>query len=237
MDHVIISGIGRRSTNQDQWMPKHNQPQSSIYLVCDGVGGGKHGDIASKITSDSITNHLALSSDYSQENILEAIIVAENALDLFKLKNDSAKHMSTTLSLLAFYSPYHAIASWVGDSRIYQIRNGEILYKSTDHSLGHFFLQMGIITENQLENFPQKNIITKVITGCDSSATPDFHSFNNIQKDDYFLISSDGFHEVISKEHIKLFTPSNTPKMIKIVLEGHCLKNSKDNYTCHIVKI
>ena len=237
MEHIIISGTGQRRTNQDEWIPKKKTPFSSIFLVCDGVGGEKHGDIASKITSESIINHLSSSSDYSQNNILEAIVYAENALDMFKTNNDEAKRMSTTLSLLAFHSPTKAIASWVGDSRIYQIRNGQILYKSIDHSLGQYFFQSGIISEDELNTFPQKNIITKSITGCDRSAIPEFHSFDNIETDDYFLICSDGFYEVLNAEHFELFVPNTPSEKIKKVLDQQCFNNSKDNYTCHIVRV
>ena len=237
MEHVIISGIGQRQTNQDEWTPKQKSPLASVFVVCDGVGGANHGDEASKITTEAIYSHLSHTTDYSQKGILEAIIYAENALDLFKHTNDAAQNMSTTLSLLAFKSPTQAIASWVGDSRVYQVRNGKILYRSIDHSLGQLFLQRGLITEEQLETFPRKNIITKGITGCDHSAIPDFHQFENIKPKDYFLICSDGFYEAIHQEHFNLFTPNANAEEIKMVLDQQCLTNSTDNYTCHIIKV
>jgi len=237
MEHAIINGIGQRQTNQDEWIPKYHAPQSPFFMVCDGVGGANHGDIASKITTDAIATHLNYTSDYSQNGILEAIIYAENALDIFKLKNKDAKNMSTTMGILAFSSSGKAIASWVGDSRIYQIRDGEIIYKSIDHSLGQYFLQRGLITEEQLETFPRKNIITKGITGCDRSAIPDFHQFHDIKQNDYFLICSDGFYEVVYKEDFKLFNSSSNTEEIKTILDEQCRAYSKDNYTCHILKI
>jgi serine/threonine protein phosphatase PrpC len=237
MEHVIISGIGQRTSNQDEWKPQTHTPQSPIFLVCDGVGGVNHGDIASKITSDAISTYLTHTADYSENGILQAIVYAEDALDIFKRNNESAQNMTTTLSLLAFNSSNQAIASWVGDSRVYQIRSGKVIYKSIDHTLSEYFYQNGIITKEELENFPKKNIITKGITGGDKSAVPDFHLFDDIQADDYFLICSDGFYEALDEKHFELFTPPTTSEEIKRILDAQCLSNSKDNYTCHIVKI
>jgi serine/threonine protein phosphatase PrpC len=237
MEHEIISGIGQRKSNEDEWTPKKKCKQSSLFLVCDGVGGENHGDDAAKITSQGITYYLSTTIHYSQKTILEALVYAENGLDLFKTANSASKNMTTTLSLLAFNSPTQAIASWVGDSRIYHIRNGEILYKSVDHSLGQLLFQKGILTEEELEKFPRKNVITKGVTGCERSAIPDFHSFEDIQLNDYFLICSDGFYEVLEYHYFSLFLAEKCVNDLKIIFDNYCLTNSNDNYTCHIVKV
>lgn len=237
MEHVVISGIGKRSSNQDDWTPKETSPSANSFIVCDGVGGSHHGDIASQITTESLATYFRQSNDYSQDGILKALLYAENALDIFKLKHDSAQNMSTTLSLLAFDGSNEAIASWVGDSRIYHIRNGKILFKSVDHSLGQLFVQRGLLKEEDLHDFPKKNVITQGVTGCNRSALPDFHHFTDIQRGDFFLVCSDGFYEVLTKEHFHLFTPTAHLAILNAILTQRCKDLATDNYTSHIIKI
>jgi PPM family protein phosphatase len=237
MQHTIISGIGKRESNQDECIPNSPNPNSSFFLVCDGVGGENHGDIASKITSKAVHLYLSQTKQDGYEDIKNAIIYAETALDLYKEKYATGNEMSTTLSLLNFHSDSEATACWVGDSRIYHLRNGEIIYKSVDHSLREYFYQKGIISIHEKENFGDKNVITRSICGTEYSASPDFHKFDNIQKDDFFLICSDGFYEILNKNHFDLFISSAHPELIKSHLNKECLEKSKDNYACHILKI
>lgn len=238
MEHVIIKGIGNRATNQDECVPKDSTPNSSIYLVCDGVGGLKDGDLAAKITSEAIFLYLNKHAHcYSKKAVLEAIIYSEYALDSFKEKYNKGHQMSTTLSMLTFHSSTQATAYWIGDSRVYHIRNSEILFQSTDHSLSEYFYQRGLITSNAREHYKDHNVITKCLSGRKNAETPDFHHFYDIKPNDYFLISSDGFHEVLTSHHFNLFQSSTDIKLIEQTLHVQCLTHSQDNYSCHIIKV
>ena len=97
--------------------------------------------------------------------MLNSILLrTELELDKIVAKNPEYKGMATTLTYLHL-SPEGAIIAWAGDSRVYHIRDGKILFKTEDHSLVNQLVQAGQITEEEAAHHPQKNVILRAVIG------------------------------------------------------------------------
>jgi len=135
-----LNEIGSRSNNEDTIYPNKKQAtkEDTLFLVCDGVGGSEKGEIASQLVCEGFAFYFDLKPESEFEQINEdyikgALEYSQDKIDEYLAENPNSKGMGTTLTLLSFHSQGATIAH-VGDSRVYQIRNGEIIFKTSDHS-------------------------------------------------------------------------------------------------------
>ncbi len=237
---AYLNELGGRSNNEDSIIPTSPSNQDRLYLVCDGVGGQAKGEIASAIVCEYFQR-------YFQENQIEIHKkeFLENGLDEVEshLKTHIEVHpecseMATTLTLLYLSEKENkALIGWVGDSRVYQIRNGEILFQTKDHSEVQSLIDMGEISEEEAENHPKKNVITRAISGKNTTRI-DQKIIDDIQPDDFFLLCSDGILENLNKTKIQQwFTSENNPENIKNEILNNALNKTKDNFSMHLIKI
>jgi len=160
-----------RDINQDS-LRTFNSKEITLLIVADGVGGGEHGEIASKIACDvslmSLENQKYNDKTESQiEDLLKkAILNANNAVINYANK-ESIDTIGTTLSIALIYNR-KLFVGHVGDSRIYRIYENKKLESITeDHSLPEVLFRSGeIATEEEKKNY-KKNILVYVIGKID----------------------------------------------------------------------
>lgn len=235
MTHVSIHQTGKRENNEDftKELPSHN-----IFMVCDGVGGSNKGEVASQLACDSFAsffsnNHFPL----SQEIINNALLFTEKMFDNYIIQNSDSKNMATTLTLVGFQEN-QAWCAHCGDSRIYHIRKGNILFKTKDHSLVNELVASGYLTEEEAKTHPKRNHITRAIMGTQNPTTIDITVINDLQTNDFFLLCTDGILEGINEEDFPaLFQESKQLNEIQKEIETKCLQFSNDNFSAIIIKI
>jgi PPM family protein phosphatase len=239
--YSVISKKGKRAKNEDSVYPAGNNivESSGLFIVCDGVGGAENGEIASKIASNAIKNFLTKKLQYAAvgENEVQAgIAEAEADLRRFVKSNPESRGLSTTLALL-YIQGSKALTAHIGDSRVYHIRNGEILFKTSDHSFVNDLIATGFITAAEAVKHPKKNVINRALSGDKSAVAAEFNLIPDIQTGDYFLLCSDGLLEGIDEEFIKTNFISNKtagellPERIMTKIDALCSEKSADNYT------
>ena len=105
-------------------------------MVCDGVGGAEKGEVASSLACESIQTFFStfLKDDPTPEFIHKAVHYAEVCFDSYVQEHPEAMGMATTLTM-AYIASSGIVLAHIGDSRIYHLRKGEILYQTEDHSL------------------------------------------------------------------------------------------------------
>ena len=226
----FFSEVGRRANNEDNggWN------EGTVYIVCDGVGGNERGEIA----SDIITNTLL---KIYKENLSTPVNLAlqnvETKLTEYIAGNPESMGMASTL-VLAIVQPKGILTAWVGDSRIYQFRNGKIIFKTTDHSWVNEALSAGILTAEEAVNHPKSNVITRAIQGSHKAVEAQEVWLSDLQKDDLFLLCSDGVLESWSDEDLMvLFSNMNDVDSLANKIKEECLQTSKDNNTSIVFKI
>jgi PPM family protein phosphatase len=234
--------IGGKKNQEDYIWPAAGTavPENKIFIVCDGVGGSENGEIASRIIAEYTGKALLQTPP---ENISLAYINglladAKQNLITYARVQGLNKDMATTFTLLVLFSNTAFIA-WCGDSRVYHIRNGEILYKTSDHSLVNTLVKKGEITEDEALLHPQKHIILKAITGDDSTAEADGEWINNIAGGDYFMLCTDGLLENITDADVKTLLTSRTTVQTDIVLamQEKCFGKTRDNYSMYLLQV
>ncbi len=238
-----LNEIGGRKNNEDAIFPIKGKAKviDRLFLVCDGVGGHEKGEVASALICEEFPAYFdAFPPEPNDPNYLEqGLIHVEKALSNHtKYTNTESSGMASTLTLLYLSESLDAaLVGWVGDSRIYHIRDGEIIFKSKDHSEVQSLIDMGEITEEEAKTHPRKNVITRAVS--DSKATRiDQLLLTDLRKDDYFLLCSDGLLETFSEEAIPdLFLAKNTTEQIKENLFWGAQGNTKDNFSMYLIKI
>ena len=166
-------------------------------------GGYNGGEIASKLAVQTVRDYIENNFDkieHTKEEILNMIKKSmENANSVVyeeSKKDDNLQGMGTTLDVCFIYNNKIYIGH-VGDSRVYLIRK-EIARKITkDHSYVQQLVEDKKITREEAEHHPKKNMLLKAL-GCTSYVEPDIRA-RNIEKDDIFLMCSDGLTNMVEE--------------------------------------
>ena len=236
--------LGQRDNQEDSIFPMFGKATDDdrLFILCDGMGGHEHGEVASQTVCKAMSNAI-LSLDkqsFTDDDLLDALQVVYRQLD--SLDNSHLKKMGTTLCLLYFHSG-GVTAAHIGDSRIYHVRPKEnrILYQSRDHSLVYDLYQAGEISYDEMRTSTQKNIITRAIQpGEENRVRPAIVHITDIQPGDYFYICSDGMLEQMSNEelcHLLTSDGSDEKKRMQLVAATSDNKDNHSAYLIHIKKV
>lgn len=236
-----ISEKGRRANNEDSIFPLSEQiaPSQKLFVVCDGVGGAQKGEIASALACESFQIFFStfIEDDPTDELIHKAVRYTEVHFDEYVASHPEAEGMATTLTMTYFGKRGVTIAH-VGDSRVYQFRNGKSIFQTQDHSLVNSWVRMGKITEEEALHHPQKNIITQAIQSSANPAEAEIALLTDIKPEDYFFMCTDGVTECMSGKTLShLFTPSHTTETIKDSIVEACSEKAYDNYSFYILPV
>ena len=239
---LSIYELGHRDNQEDYlWPDTPKEKSNNLFILCDGMGGHEHGEVASRLVCISIPHFLCKAyllgkGTLTDEDLKKSLEYAYQQLDL---KGDHGlKKMGTTLTLL--YLGHNGVtALHMGDSRIYHIRPSVgVLYQSRDHSLVFDLYQAGEITFEEMATFPQKNIITRAMQpGEENRMRPDIVHITDIQPGDYFYMCSDGMLEQMTNEElVALFSSgiSDEEKRSQLI---KATANNKDNHSAWLVHI
>ncbi len=198
-----MKDIGKcREINQDYIFvseePIGNLP--NLFLVADGMGGHKAGDLASEYTVAKVQEAVSKSMQTIPYQILKGAFQYANQKLLEKAgESDSYTGMGTTLVAATVKNNAVYVVN-VGDSRLYKIGD-KIEQITEDHSLVEEMVRMGEISKEQARNHPDKNIITKAI-GVSDTVEPDYFD-TDLQKGECLLMCSDGLTNMVSDRQIK----------------------------------
>lgn len=223
-DHAAYSSVGKRKNNEDSYSVKEVD-SGVLAIVGDGLGGYIGGEIASQKLIASASVRLP-EIDFSEEGLDDAI--ADLNRDVFDL-GEGNEGPKTTLALLWIKND-QAYAANVGDSRIYQFRNGEIVFQSTDHSIPQIAVQIGEIKQEDIRTHKDRNKITRCL-GMDKFVSPNIRKLN-IEAGDRFILCSDGFWEPVLES--SMISSAEDAREAKVWLERMkeiATANENDNHT------
>ena len=194
---------GGRDENQDQ-CAVIDTPLGFLALVCDGMGGGPSGSLASDTAVRKIYEFLKTPhEDMDRKEIIkEAIEYAHQSIINLCNENPKLRGMGTTVAAVLI-NDHSTIVAHVGDSRVYQFRFGHKIFRTSDHSMVADMVRNGVLTEEQARLSSQSNIITKALGGnLKDLAEVSEHAY---EAGDRFLLCSDGIWGMLpEKELIRL---------------------------------
>ena len=196
----IQSNIGGRTENQDFY--GYTQTKfGELIVVCDGMGGHNGGRYAAERAVQIIIEEVTKSIDINPNETLQAAILKANLAILQESStNDSLKGMGSTVVAL-LVTPERAICCHVGDSRIYQLRTGKILHRTSNHSLVFDLVRQGKMTEEQARLSDKSNVITRSL-GISPTVNVEIADNLSYQTDDRFLLCTDGIWSMIPENQL-----------------------------------
>ncbi len=192
----------KRSMNQDCifFTDEPIGPLPNLYIVADGMGGHKAGDVASRTAIEYVTEYISDSTVSNPVSLLKrAIIYANDKVLRLSRENEDYSGMGTTF-VAAVVDDNTMYVVNIGDSRLYLINN-DIKQVTLDHSLVEELIRTGQLDRNKGRNHPEKNIITRAM-GIGSEVVPDFFEIE-LELGDKFLLCSDGLSNMIEDDEIK----------------------------------
>lgn len=210
----IKSKIGGRTENQDFYGSAQTH-FGELIVVCDGMGGQNGGRCAAEMAVDIIINEVSKSKVVNPiDAVSEAITKANTAIWQESHLDKSLKGMGTTVVALLITSQ-QAISFHVGDSRIYQLRNGIIKFRTFDHSHVFEMVKAGLINEEQARLSEKSNIITQ---GLGTQLEVDISITDGLsyKKGDRFLLCTDGICGAVPEN--ELVEMASLQENIEIVL-------------------
>lgn len=235
----FFSQLGNRPSQQDCLAPTEPTDNASFFVVCDGVGGRDHGEIASSLVCQMFEREM---SDRVCRNMTAYDIVALIGEAYKTLYSNRAicPTMATTLAFMAKTNEGMLLAH-LGDSRIYQIRKGEgVVFQTKDHSFVNDLLDSGKIKPEEAKNHPKSNVITKCLFVTDdkeSYQTPTITLIRDVRPHDVFMLCTDGVYGILEDEDIVEILTSDSPLDDRTRELADICKNSSDNNTAYIVEI
>ncbi len=218
-----------RANNQDAPIVSE---KLRLYGVADGMGGHKGGEVASTSARDDLLRELEGKTP-SVAALSGAIEEVNRQIYHQQEHDDALTGMGTTLSVL-WMSDNFVYIGHVGDSRVYLLRDGEFKQMTLDHSLVEQLVREGVLTEEEAQNHPMRNIITRAI-GTDESVEVDV-VVEERRKGDLWLACSDGLHGLVDdcqmRDALRQYAPE---KAADVLLKAALDAGGRDNVTLVIV--
>lgn len=248
-----LSDVGlQREHNEDSFciLSKHR-----LFVVADGMGGHRAGDIASRMAiaemkaffdapsfdADGARGSSAGRSELTpdQSRLVSAVKLANQRIFQASVRNRSVQGMGTTVVGALFNRGERKIhIAHVGDSRAYRVREGGITQLTRDHSLlNDYLLVMPNLTDAQKERLPS-NVITRAL-GMQDAVAVDL-SFERVEPGDVYVLCSDGLNGMVKDDRILgiIHASGGDIEWAARALVGEANQNGgEDNITVVLVQI
>ncbi|MGH9657235.1 MAG: PP2C family protein-serine/threonine phosphatase, partial [Bryobacteraceae bacterium] len=236
-----------RRDNQDRLLMDH---ALNLFLVADGMGGHRHGEMAAELAISTIQFYVESSQDrldvswpfgYSFDLSLEA----NRLTTAIRLANRHVWHqseaepryagMGTTVAGVLI-GENEAVTCNVGDSRVYLYRGGELTQLSTDDTWITAVVARGEAAQFDLANHPMRNVLTQA---AGSQENIDIHVVERpLESGDTYALTSDGLHGVIGDEAIRsiLGSESTLERCVERLIDAARVRGAPDNVSVLLLR-
>lgn len=212
--HAAATDVGRQRSGNEDFFLLH--PDRRLFVIADGMGGHAAGDIASRLAAETVAAYFDEADlprrpdpstgrdDSMAQHLIRSIKLANSSV--FEEASESCERhgMGTTIVALTFGGD---IAHWayVGDSRLYRLRDGRLDQLTRDHSLLEQTIERQDLSGDEIErlhqHFPYKNVLTRAIG---SRYVVEVDTGREELKDgDLFVMTTDGVHDTIDDPQLQ----------------------------------
>lgn len=223
----------KRSINEDSILVETDR---GLWAVADGMGGHEAGEIASTMVTDAL-RCLPKTADVDElaGQAVQALQDVNRELIALASSSDSKKTIGTTVVGLAVTDGTFR-CFWVGDSRAYLLRDGEIARLTHDHSLVQNLVDAGMLDPDEAETHENANLITRAV-GVAEDCQVDVVS-GEVRPGDLFVLASDGLTRVVrDPELADELRRGSTNEAAERLLETVLARGAPDNVSLIITRI
>jgi serine/threonine protein phosphatase PrpC len=193
-----ISDIGLlRESNQDTFLIEKHM---GLYVVCDGMGGHKGGDVASNLAIKAINESLdSYDSEHALKWLNQCVIKANQLIREWGRINPELFEMGTTLTA-ALIKEQDLIIAHVGDSRLYRINQQGIIQLTRDHTLAQQMISDGLLKPEELRDNAYNHILTRALGIADQIIIDNL--VEQLLPGDIILLCTDGLSDMVEESDI-----------------------------------
>lgn len=223
----------RRKINEDSVFA---DSERGLWVVADGMGGHEAGEIASTMVTDALRCLPIIENiDTLAERAVEALRQVNRELVELAKSAGNEKTIGTTVVALAIADGSFR-CFWMGDSRAYRLRGGELTRVTRDHSLVQELVDAGMLTPQEAETHENANLITRAV-GAAEDVQVDIVS-GDARTGDQFLLASDGLTRVVRDEELAAELERGPPQQAADNLIDTVLaRGAPDNVSLIITKL
>lgn len=231
-----FSKQGKRDNNEDYVLFKEEyNPDSRFIILCDGMGGHGHGEVASQTVADTVFEYLKSlrKEEYDSQDLQDAVNVAQSTLTAVNTFDDK-KSMGTTL-IVAVINKMNILVGHIGDSRCYLFdENGLKKFRTKDHSKVAEAIDAEILTEEEAFDNSHKNLLTRCVMAGKTNVQIEVDNLQ-IENNDRMLLCSDGINDAMRDKEIEESIINRNVTNALDIIDSICSEKSGDNYSAIIV--
>ena len=194
-----------RTQNQDAYEVHELDKSTTLFVVCDGMGGARSGNVASSLAAEVFSQEIrrnyrkGMTNAQVDELLKRAVKLANFTVYDQSCQFEDFHGMGTTLVAGLLRGRQITLVN-VGDSRAYRIWDGDIQQLTVDHSLVQTMVSRGELRPELARSFPGKNYITRTI-GTESAVQCDLFHYE-LERGDCLLLCSDGLTNLVDDQEI-----------------------------------
>jgi len=245
---LAIEAVGQtdigcvRRENEDAFIIHRFNPEDPdrslgvLAVVADGVGGHAGGRQASTTSVEKIREYVERNlSGNPGEALVDAVEETHRFLKEMAQANLSLKGMGTTCTAI-WANDGEAYVAQVGDSRAYLFRNGTYVQITEDQTLVQKLFKEGKISEEEIPNHPDRNIILQALGISETIDVDLFHL--TLEPGDMLLLCSDGLHGLVKdREMIDIADAFPPAESAKKLVDLARMRGGHDNITAVILNV
>lgn len=234
-DNLYINGVYREDINNNTDFRYANTIDNcGLYVVADGMGGEKHGELASLIAVQGLRS---VNPADGYQGVMASINESNSRICGLMMEN-KVRIGSTFVGLCINENRADVIN--IGDSRLYFLRGGELKQLSRDHTSIRQMLDLGAISEEAAKKHPDRHKLTQHLGIFPDEMIIEPYTISvDIEAGDIFLLCSDGLTDMLSDSEIKDILGAVGPieKKAETLVEGAMRNGGKDNTSVLLVQV
>lgn len=204
------SRIGKRRLNQDRVAYCYSR-DALLLVLADGMGGHPHGEVAAQVAVDVVTGMFQREARPHLDDPLmflsEALCAAHDAI-IADAKRQGLPEVPRTTCVACVIQENIALWAHAGDSRLYLIRDGQLVTRTRDHTMVQMMIDAGQLSEAEAACHAERNRVYSCLGGLNPPAI-DFSRKTPLHDGDVIALCSDGIWSPLGKDLVHLLAAGN----------------------------
>jgi len=234
-----VSRVGGRELNEDSY-GFLEMNHAACWVVADGLGGHRGGETASRIAVDAALASFRAAPEFTSAALQRHLDAAQQAVLKAQKDQPTLSTMRTTIVILLTDSK-SALWAHLGDSRLYCLDNGRIVFCTKDHSVVQAMVNAGELPASKIRHHEDRNRLLRCLGNSETEFRPTIlPEARTLNLGMAFLLCTDGFWENVTEPEIEVdFAKAERTRDWLALMEGRLLEratDSSDNYTAIAVR-